>query len=504
MRALGLMLLVAVAASVTAPAQAVERLVTGGAIRGEELADGSTVFRAIPYAAPPVGDLRWKPPQPVEPWEGVRDVTKAPPPCFQHDEGWNTADAKASQEDCLYLGVHAPKHKATDRMPVMFWIHGGSNRAGSGSGYIDSVIHTHGVVLVSIEYRLGVFGFLASPELSAEQPNHISGNYALLDQIAALKWVKDNIARFGGDANNVTIAGQSAGAYDVSVLMLSPLARGLFAKAIAESGASGLAVPSRRQAAMEDIGTDFSTLMKVPAGAQGLQALRAAAPDAVLKASDALRPPFTDPSSVWGQAALDGYVLPGTPADLLAHKAQALVPLIVGNNTREFALDAPLDVQRGFIAAVFGDNATKALSLYGLSGTDKPVDDPVLGSVGMQILTDAIFRCPASQWATLQSRAGQKVWRYQFGLGRARTSGPSEHSAELGYVFDALPMGATFASWPPLQTYWTNFARSGNPNGRGLPLWRGFGKNAAYMDFTPQGPKAGKDLRGEICGLLAP
>ena len=214
MRRIGFVLLAVVAAGFAAsPAAATERLVTGGIVRGVELPEGTTVFKAIPYAAPPVGDLRWKPPAPVVPWPGIRDATEPPPPCLQHDEGWNTPDATASKEDCLYLSVRSPKHKPTDRLPVLFWIHGGSNRAGSGFGYADSAISARGVVVVAIEYRLGIFGFLASPALSAELPQHVSGNYALLDQIAALQWVKANIANFGGDPNNVTIGGQSAGAY---------------------------------------------------------------------------------------------------------------------------------------------------------------------------------------------------------------------------------------------------------------------------------------------------
>jgi para-nitrobenzyl esterase len=222
-------------AMAAAPASTTERMVTGGIVSGETLPDGGTVFRGIPYAQPPLGELRWKPPAPVIPWQGVRDATKAGPPCIQRSYEWNAADAFDGKEDCLYLDVQSPKHKPTDRLPVMFWIHGGANRAGSGIGYTDSPITRRGVVLVTFQYRLGIFGFASLPALTAESPEHASGNYSIMDQIAALKWVKANIANFGGDPGNVTIFGQSAGAQDVGLLMLSPLARGLFHKVIAEA-----------------------------------------------------------------------------------------------------------------------------------------------------------------------------------------------------------------------------------------------------------------------------
>src|ERR1700722_10915829 len=188
--------------------------ITGGTLRGLDMPDATTAFYAIPYAAPPVGNLRWKAAQPVVRWKGTRDATQPPPPCIQHDEGWNKADAAAGKEDCLYLSIRAPRHAANDRLPVFFWIHGGSNRAGDGYGYVSTTsMAQHGVILVAVEYRLGVFGFLGLPELTAESPQHASGDYALTDLIAALKWVHTNIAKFGGDPHNVTIGGQSAGSW---------------------------------------------------------------------------------------------------------------------------------------------------------------------------------------------------------------------------------------------------------------------------------------------------
>jgi para-nitrobenzyl esterase len=487
----------ALAAVLVSPALATERLVTGGVLRGIERPDGSEVFYAIPYAAPPVGERRFRQPEPVEAWQGVRDATKPPAPCLQHDEGWNADDAAKSREDCLYLSIHAPAHKPGDRLPVFFWIHGGSNKAGAGYGYIDSTIHHRGIVLVSVEYRLGVFGFLASHALSAEASTHTSGNLAILDQIAALHWVKDNIARFGGDPANVTIAGQSAGAYDVGVLMLSPLARGLFAKAIEESGTPGVGLPPRSAADNEALGAQLATGLGLADTADGLKALRSLPGDVVLKEGDKLVPKGgLDPSAIWAQAMVDGYVLREGAQETLAAGRQAHVPLISGSNMREFPVDMPDEAARAMVKAFYGTNADQALALY-------PADDPALGSLATRVLTDVIFRCEANTMAHWQTKAGQKAWRYQFGLGVPGSGKPVEHSSELKYVFDDPPAGTDPAAWPSLQGYWANFARSGNPNGPGLAVWPVHGPAASYIDFTPSGPKRGTDLRGPMCRLLS-
>jgi para-nitrobenzyl esterase len=502
MRKFGFMFLV-VAAMTAASASATERPVTGGVIRGETLPDGGAVFRGIPYAQPPVGELRWRPPAPVWPWEGVRDATKAGPPCIQRSYEWNAADAFNGKEDCLYLDVQSPKRQPTDRLPVMFWIHGGANRAGSGIGYTDSPITRRGVVLVTLQYRLGIFGFASLPALTAESPERASGNYGIMDQIAALKWVKANIANFGGDPDNVTIFGQSAGAQDVGLLMLSPLARGLFHKAIAESGTAGFGVPPRTLAENEKIGGDLAALMGAPAGTEGLKALRAASGEALLDATDRLLPPKNvDPTFIWLQAVIDGWVLPRPPAEMLAGGEQARVPLIIGNAIREFTVEGARNSPHQFVEDSFGDKAGEALSLYGFAGTNPPPDDPVLGSIADQLSTDVIFRCPASWVAHQQMAVTQMVWRYQFSIPAPDTVKSVEHSAELKYVFQKTPAGASFASWPPVQAYWTNFAKTGNPNARGLPNWPSLGKQAHYMDFTENGPKLARDLRGPICRLL--
>ncbi len=486
------------ATHMAAGATALELAVTGGTIRGEDMPDGTSLFLGIPYAAPPVADLRWKPAQPVVPWQGTRDVTQPPAPCLQHDEGWNKKDAAISKEDCLYLSIRAPQRQTHGRFPVLFWIHGGSNRAGSGFGYArDTALAQRGVILVSIEYRLGVFGFLGSPELTAESARHASGNYALTDQIAALKWVHSNIARFGGDPGNVTIAGQSAGSADVLMLMASPLAKGLFTKAISESGIPG---PSRTAAENEKIGSHLLELMHLPAGKKGLEALRATAPATVLSTSDKLEDsPGTSP--IWMSQIVDGWVETLPMREVYAQHRQAHVPMIIGNNTREINPGVSPDEGRAMVRQALGARADALLELYDQANSDH--DDPVLGGIGTQFITDLAFRCPANQVAQQMLSTGVKVWRYQFGFPRTGTTGPVEHSSELNYVFNAAPEHATFQTWPPVQQYWANFARTGDPDGSGLPHWPEMGQELSYMAFLPSGPEVDENLRSAVCNLLA-
>ncbi len=484
-----------VTALLVAPASAAAVAVTGGLIQGQELQDGSAVYRAVPYAAPPLGDLRWKPPAPVVPWRGVRNAINAPHPCMQLSEGWNAAAAAAGDEDCLYLSLHAPKHKSGARLPVFVWIHGGSNRAGSGFGTADSPIYKRGIVVVGIEYRLDVFGFLASPELAAESPDHAAGNYGLLDQIAALKWVRANISKFGGDPDNVTVGGQSAGAMDVGELMRSPLARGLFAKVIQESGPPGLA---RSGAAQQQIGSSFLTQLSLPSGPQGLAALRAMPAQTVLDRAAQITPPSD--GVLWGAAVADGLVLTGDANNLWRNAEQVRVPLLIGDITREFPVDQP-DGGKAMINNFFGANAGRALELYGFKGDTPPPDDPVLGNSATQVITDVIFRCGTNREALWQVATGAPVWRYWFGL-RRPTDKIVQHNAELDYVFEAAAKGATPLTWPPVQQYWANFIRTGNPNGPGLFAWPQMGTEVNYLAFTPEGLKTGSDLRGPICRLF--
>jgi para-nitrobenzyl esterase len=347
-----------------------------------------------------------------------------------------------------------------------------------------------------------VFGFLSLPELTAESPHHSSGNYAILDQIAALEWVKQNIGRFGGDPDNVTIAGQSAGASDVGMLLLSPLARGLFAKAIMESGTPGTSLPPRLLAQNEAIGVQLETLMHGPQRTTNLAALRKASAQEVLVQGDRLTPPAPlDPSVLWGQAIVDGWVLPRPPREIFAAHQQAAVPLIIGSNTREFSLGGGPDAARQVIKTYFGARAEDVLAAYGLDKAKAPDADPVLGDVGTQFLTDLVFRCPVNEIVRFQREAGLPVWRYQFGVPKPGAA-VVEHSAELKFVFDEPPGDWGSRAWPPVQPYWAQFAKTGNPNGDGLPEWLGGTMGDNYLELTPEGEKSGKGLREEACRAI--
>ncbi len=468
--------------------------VTGGTISGLDQPDGSHVYFTIPYAAP-VGALRWTSPAPVVPWTGVRDATQMGAPCLQGDEGWNAGDAAKGAEDCLYLSVHTPAHAPGDKLPVLFWIHGGSNRAGSGYGTALSPIYQKGLIVVAIEYRLGVFGFLAAPELTKDSPHHASGNYALQDQIAALQWVRANIAAFGGDPDRITIAGQSAGAMDVSMLLRALTARGLFSAAIQESGATQ---PPRSAIDNEKVGP---AVMKA-LGLTTLEQLRAAPAADLLKATQTMLPPDgKDHSLLWMEASADGYVLTAPQNDLFHNGDQAPVPLLLGDNSREYANDGDLASVRGTIKQTFGDKAAAAEKAYGIDGDTLPAPDPVLGTVGTQVMSDAIFRCPVNREALWQVKTGAPTWRYVFSVPQPGQPAVS-HNAELSYVFNPGPAGASFGAWPPAEAYWANFVIHHDPNGAGLPAWPQMGAKARYLDFTPQGPKAGTDWRGPQCRLL--
>jgi len=249
---------------------------TSGPLRGVARPDGGAEFLGIPYAQPPVGDLRWHEPLPVKPWTEVRTVSSFGAPCTQPVMGdWNRHDAEAGKEDCLFLNAVTPVWPAKQPLPVMLWLHGGGNEGGSASNafYNGGTLVNHGVLLVTVNYRLGIFGFFAHPALSAESAHHSSGNYDLMDQILALRWVRENIANFGGDPNNITVFGESAGAIDTSLLMTSGLSKGLFQRAIAESGTS-FGHPLLPLSVAEKDGEVFAANLKLPAGADGLKQLR--------------------------------------------------------------------------------------------------------------------------------------------------------------------------------------------------------------------------------------
>jgi para-nitrobenzyl esterase len=468
----------------------VTQSVTGGTIRGEARGGGAT-FRGVPFAAPPVGGRRWKPPGPVVPWAGVRATTVSGAPCLQRSYGWNARDAADSREDCLYLDVRTPSLKADAKLPVMVWIHGGANRAGSARGTVESSLVEQGVVLVSIQYRLGAFGFLSHPELTSEGGG-ASGNYAVMDQVAALRWVRDNIARFGGDPGNVTIVGHSAGGQDVGLLMVAPDARGLFHKAIEQSGTAGFGLPPRTLKQNEKLGEDLARAV----GARDLAGLRAASGPAVLDAADGLKPPIPDDGFVWLQAVVDGAVIHEAPTKTLKAGRQARVPLIIGNSASELSLYGGAANARGWIKTEYGPAAARARAFYGIAG-----EASVSDQIADQIAADTGFRCPAIWVAARQVESGARVWRYELNVA-APGSGAVRHGSELPFVFDTPRAGSDQATWPRLQVYWANFARTGDPNGAGLTPWPTAGAMGVVLNFTPAGPFPSRGDHAALCRWL--
>jgi para-nitrobenzyl esterase len=450
------------------------------------------VFKGIPYAAPPIGPLRWVEPQPVAPWGGVRQATQFRPRAMQgaiyrdmifRDPG--------PSEDCLYLNLWTPAKSAAGRLPVMVWIHGGGFQAGSSSEprQDGENLAKRGVVIVSFNYRLGVFGFLAHPELTAESGHAASGNYGLMDQVAALRWVRRNIAAFGGDPGNVTIFGESAGSQSVSILMTSPLARGLFDKAIGESGAffldDGLEPPAL--ASGEQVGLRFAAL----AGAKSIAELRArSAPDLLKVALSSV--------TFAMKVVFDGYVLPQDAFPIWAEGRQSQVPLLAGWNADETRIYATFGNRRptakSFIAATratYGDRAEAILKLY-----PAETDEQAVRSAGD--LADDLFDGYGTwQWIEAHLASGNSpIYRYSFD--RAIPLAPNRiingavataadvgaiHAGEIVYVFGNLTASPN-VSWPPedwklsdeMGAYWTNFAKTGNPNGAGLPVWPKYGR----------------------------
>jgi para-nitrobenzyl esterase len=438
----------------------------GGEVRGVTSA-GITSFKGIPYAAPPVGALRWKPPQPPLPWQGVRAAERTGPACMQPRED---LDPRVPiSEDCLYLNIWRPAAtQPNSKLPVMLWIHGGGFVGGtaSGAGGNGTSLARNGVIVVTLNYRLGRFGWFAYPELTAEDGEAGTGNFGLMDEIAALRWVHDNIAAFGGDPARVTIFGESAGGISVNALMSVPAARGLFSAAITESG-FGRNIAAPLQVA-EKMGAAFANA----AGASNLAALRDLPADTVLNTGS------DDPKAEPPGLILDGRLMQADIMQTFAKGAQAKVPWIVGSNNYEASLypdrvanpDATLNALPEKIR-------NRAFAIY------DPLKTGNKGPVVAWLLTDKDFSEPARLLAAMHARSGQPVYRYFFSYvpekARGRVPGAA-HGDELRYVFGQfspdpkLKISYTDADKRMaalVERYWTNFARSGDPNGFGVPPW---------------------------------
>ena len=460
---------------------------TGGRIAGAASQDGhALVFQGIAFAAPPTGENRWRAPQPVVAWSGVRAATTEAPACIQADYGWNTHNYDYASEDCLTLDVRTAS--LTGKRPVMVWIHGGSNYAGGAGGTVRSHITDKGVVLVAIQYRLGVLGFLSHRALAREQGGS-SGNYGLMDQIAALKWVQANIAKFGGDPGNVTIFGESAGSQDVSLLLASPETRGLFEKAIMESGTPGFGLPFRSLDSAFRLGDQLDALMHADGD---IEKLRHDSVAALLAADQQLHDPGVQTHGfLWLHTTIDGKVIPGDARQLYTRAPRR--PVIVGTNRAEFGVDGGVTHLDDAVDVAFGDDAAKARAFYHLDQPAPPAD-PRMGDRVLEVGTDIIFRCPANNVATLTAQNGWPTWRYQFDL--APDDGISSHGSEISYALGDNQI----ASGVSLADYWTNFAKNGNPNGGALPDWPAFTPaGQRYAEIDKNGVTAQDHLRQTPC-----
>lgn len=459
-----------------------------GIVEGTTSADAKIrIFKGIPYAAPPVGDLRWKPPQPAVAWDGVRQATEFGARCMQ---GRIFADMvfrdSGPSEDCLSLNVWTPASSADAHMPVMVWIYGGGFQAGGSSEprQDGEKLARKGVVVVSFNYRLGIFGFFSHPELTKESPQHASGNYGLLDQQAALQWVRKNIAAFGGNPDNVTIFGESAGSMSVSAQMASPLSQGLFQHAIGESGAVFMLTPRPTSLQeTEQIGAKFGESIAAPT----LQALRAKPADELLQT---LLQSKDGAFRFWPN--VDGYFFPEDPSLIYAQGKQAHVSLLAGWNADEqpygafFGKEAP--TKENYAAKVrseYKDNASAIMKLYP-GNTEQQIKSSARDLASAQFIAYSTWK-----WLEMQLTTGDStVYRYHFEQAPPQPAGESTHgayhSADIEYVFETLDWknlpwaDADRKLSDMISSYWTNFAKTGNPNGPGLPEWPRYQKTDEY------------------------
>ena len=443
---------------------------------------GVRIFRGIPFAQPPTGDLRWREPQPVKPWQGVRQALDFGPRCMQariFDD--MIFRSNGVSEDCLYLNVWTPAKSARERLPVLVYFYGGGFVSGDGSEprYDGESMAAKGIVVLTVNYRLGVFGFMSHPELTKESPHNASGNYGLLDQNAALQWVQRNIANFGGDPKRVTIAGESAGSVSVSAQMVSPLSKNLIAGAIGESGAITGTLPAVPRAKAEEQGSKFAAGL----GVQSLAALRAFPSQQIL-----------DEASKGGWASvgrfpltIDGYFLSSEPAEIYATGKQAHVPLLAGWNSEEVGWNAllgsaqpTLENYKNAVAKLYPSRADEVLKLYPATTTEEVMQ------AAADLASDRFISYSTWKWADLHAKTSN-AWVYRYLYARPRPAMKTgntppargaSHSAEIEYALGNLGSNEVYA-WTPddykvstaMQNYFANFIKKGNPNGAGLPDW---------------------------------
>jgi para-nitrobenzyl esterase len=514
---------IAVCAASALPAFGADRVKTKNGIVESTVPpkDGVRSFKGLPFAQPPVGDLRWREPQPVKNWPGVRNADTFGPSCMQrlspNADYWLRGDGMS--EGCLYLNVWTPATSGREKLPVLVYIFGGGFQNGDGSEprYDGENMARKGIVAVSLNYRTNVFGFFAHPELTSESPHHASGNYGLLDQVAALRWVQKNIAAFGGDPKRVTIAGESAGSISVSALMASPLSRNLMAGAICESGAAIASLPPRPLADVEQTGVKFAAT----AGADSLAALRAMTAQQIQEAA-------AKAQGIRFSTAMDGYFLSKTLTEIALAGEQAKVPLLAGANTEEQGPRAVLaggeptpETLAAAIRKFYGDKAEPVLKAYAATTTDDVFE------AATHLASARFISYGTWKWTELHMQtSGKPAYRYLYAKVRPAylgmpgqppptTSAPGRggeatgrggdaaagrgaqlpqaprgavHSAEIQYAMGNLDLDKRYA-WEPgdyevsktMQAYFVNFIKTGKPDGPGLPPWPAYRPETNYQ-----------------------
>jgi para-nitrobenzyl esterase len=468
--------------------------IDSGAIQGAAV-DELTVYRGVPFAAAPIGDLRWRAPLSVEPWTGVLPATQFKPSCMQPAMAIPGLETGPISEDCLYLNVWVPR-KTAEQRPVMVYLHGGGGMVGSASSrlYWGDELARHGVITVNLSYRLGILGWLAHPDLTREASYGASGNYAVLDMIAGLHWIQRNIAAFGGDPNNVTLFGQSAGAFNASRLMTSPLAEGLFHKVIGQSGGDFYPAGTRggnvTLADAERSGVEFAASL----GGASIEDLRKMPADKILAT------PL--PKSQTRLPIIDGYVAIADNQSLYKQGKQAKIPILVGYNEREgealldpLAPAPPTTVPEvlKFIEQSYGEYAARVLEMYPVRTQTEALESFV------RLNGERAINWNTATWARLHVATGASdVYFYYFRkrppFGPFRRVGAA-HGTELPYVFGAIPRWMRwFTQWPwrarqdlqltrQIPAYWTNFAKTGDPNAQGLPEWPSYKASLRALHF---------------------
>jgi para-nitrobenzyl esterase len=497
--------------------------------------DGVRTFKGIPFAQPPVGDLRWREPEPVKNWTGVRNADQFGPRCMQRTspgaDYWFRSNGMS--EDCLYLNVWTPAKSGNEKLPVLVYIFGGGFQNGDGSEprYDGESMARQGLVAVSVNYRTNIFGFFVHPELTKESPHHAAGNYGLLDQVAALQWVQRNIAAFGGDPKRVTVAGESAGSISVSALMASPLSRNLMAGAIGESGAAIASLPPQPLAEAEQNGVKFAAA----AGVNSLAALRSMTAEQIQDAA-------AKAQGVRFSTAMDGYFLAKSLTAIFEAGDQAKIPLLEGSNTQEQAARSVLgtgdptpETLANAIRRFYGDKADPVLKAYAATTTDEVYE------AATHLASARFISYGTWKWAELQMKTGGKpVYRYLYArprpayLGMPGESAPAapavgrrgnavqgpgaqqppaprgaSHSAEIQYAMGNLDLDKRY-TWEPadyevsktMQAYFVNFIKTGNPNGSGLPNWPAYRADDNYRRMRID-VKSQAELEGDRDRYLA-